>query len=54
VNDSWEAFANALQTEAALLARVADASTRLTQALVNGNPETISGVERELDTDLAR
>lgn len=50
MNDSWEAFANALQTEAALLARVADAATRLTQALVNGNPETISCVERELDT----
>jgi hypothetical protein len=50
VTDSWEAFANALQVESALLSRVADASTRLTQALVGTDVEAISGIERELDS----
>ena len=50
MNDSWEAFANALQVESALLSRVAHASTRLTQALVENDVEKIATIERELDS----
>lgn len=49
MSDSWEAFAEALQAEAALLGRVADAAQRLTQALVANDVDQISTVERELD-----
>lgn len=50
MNDSWDAFASALQEESTLLMRLHDAAQRLTQALVESNVEKIASTERELDS----
>lgn len=50
MTDSWDAFANALQEESKLLARLNEASLRMTQALVSNDVEAIATVEREVDT----
>lgn len=50
MNDSWEAFANALGDEAASLGHVHAAALRLTQALVGNDIAEIAAAERELES----
>jgi hypothetical protein len=49
VSDSWEAFATALQEESVALQRLNVAAQHLTQVLVDGSPETIMEVDRQLN-----
>ncbi len=49
MNDSWDAFAAALQDEAVLLGRVQEFAQRLTQALVENDVTRIAQAERDLD-----
>lgn len=50
MSDSWEAFVDALNEEAATLSRVSASALRLTDALVARKVEQITAAERELDT----
>jgi hypothetical protein len=49
VNDSWEAFATALQEESLSLQRLNVAAQQLTQVLVDGSPESIIEADRQLN-----
>lgn len=49
VNDSWEAFAAALQDESLNLQRLNVAAQQLTQVLMNGTPEDIIEADRQLN-----
>jgi len=49
VSDSWEAFAGALQDEAAAMHRLNTAALALTQVLVDGTPEAIMDADRGLN-----
>ncbi|HET9028952.1 MAG TPA: flagellar export chaperone FlgN [Candidatus Aquilonibacter sp.] len=49
MNDSWDAFANALQEECSLLIRMHETAQALTQALVKSDVETIAKTEQQLD-----
>lgn len=50
MTDSWETFIAALADESALLARVNDAAVKLTDALVQGEPDGIVATERALES----
>lgn len=49
VNDSWEAFAAALQEESLALQRLNAAALHLTQVLTGGTPEDIVEADRHLN-----
>lgn len=49
MSDSWEAFAGALQDEAAAMHRLNTAALALTQVLVDGTPEAIMDADRGLN-----
>ena len=49
MSDSWEAFGAALREESLALHRLNAAAMHMTQVLVDGSPETIVQVDKELN-----